>query len=496
MRVFVAGLFHEANAFSDVSAPLEDFAIAPHDPASASSGDWVGYADFLRCVAESGHEAIAGFYAVAQPSGMANAQTYAALRGRLIESCQKAGKIDAVLLFLHGAQGAEGTPDCAGNVAQAVRDCVGDMVPIGVALDLHANVSETLRGAADLIACCKEYPHVDFPQTCDAVWELIRSGAWQDLSLSFVPVPCFPAATTLDGPMAAIVSALKRAERDSQIGLATIAHAFAHADTDFATAAVLVYSSDPGAGDALAQTLAHEFFDASVREAREAAVISLDHIAAQVSARIGQGKKGTLIIADRADNPGAGWAGDGTHLIHALDPLARQQGKAVGLALMYDPALVQTAFERGAGWTGALALGGHSRLAGAAYRGEATVLSLRDDAQQTLFGEGGETGLGRSCLIEIGPFKVVANDRRQQPFSPEVFSEHGLDAQSLDIIVLKSTNHFYGCFAPIAQDILYCDATGAASEDLTQLPYQHLRRPVWPIDPEDVCRASITISAS
>ena len=47
--------------------------------------------------------------------------------------------------------------------------------------------------------------------------------------------------------------------------------------------------------------------------------------------------------------------------------------------------------------------------------------------------------------------------RGQQTFSPELLENMGVDPALQDLIVVKSTNHFFAGFAPIAGSIVYCD---------------------------------------
>ena len=56
-----------------------------------------------------------------------------------------------VLLALHGAQVAQGYPDCEGDILRRVRNAVGGEVVIGVLLDLHASISEDMLEYADLV---------------------------------------------------------------------------------------------------------------------------------------------------------------------------------------------------------------------------------------------------------------------------------------------------------------------------------------------------------
>ncbi len=65
MRVYVGGLFHEANAFSPIATPLSAFRqLGAADRLAAHE---FGYSDFLDAVQETGDTAIPGFYAEAQP---------------------------------------------------------------------------------------------------------------------------------------------------------------------------------------------------------------------------------------------------------------------------------------------------------------------------------------------------------------------------------------------------------------------------------------------
>ena len=56
-----------------------------------------------------------------------------------------------MLLALHGAAVAEHQPAADGEIIERVRRPVGDEVVVGVALDMHANVSERMVNNSTLI---------------------------------------------------------------------------------------------------------------------------------------------------------------------------------------------------------------------------------------------------------------------------------------------------------------------------------------------------------
>lgn len=476
MRVYVGGLFHEANAFSPVKTTLADFRqIAPEQRLTACE---FGYSDFIQAVRDTHDTPIAGFYAIAQPSAPCSAETFRTLLDLLMADLKQCSPPDAVLLFLHGAQAADGHDDCAGDIAAAFRAALGPNVPIGVVHDLHANLSPRMIQAVTLVAACKEYPHTDFPETCRAVWDMVRSGRAARMVPAFHRVPAFQAATTLKGAMKDFVADLRR--KEPAPGLASAFHGFPHADVPHATAGILSYAETEMEAQALASLLAERFFQTSLAAAQSNPGLSVD-----LAIERALGAKGTVVIADRSDNPGAGAAGDSTHLLWSL---GRHADKRSAFVLVHDPDAVNTAHSAGVDAHITLSLGGRANeLSGEPFPFSGRVAALRHDATQDVFGSA--AALGKSALLVQDNLHVIVNTIRQQPFSPDILRQHGLDPTRMDILVVKSTNHFYGAFAPLVSDVIYCDAPGAGNEDLQLLPFRRIKRPVWPLDPAKMCRA-------
>jgi microcystin degradation protein MlrC len=70
---------------------------------------------------------------------------------------------------------------------------------------------------------------------------------------------------------------------------------------------------------------------------------------------------------------------------------------------------------------------------------------------------------------------------RSQAFSPDLFSNLGIDIGKKRILIVKSTNHFYGAFSPIAGEILYAAVDGPYPNNPRKNRYTRLTRPIWPI---------------
>jgi microcystin degradation protein MlrC len=64
----------------------------------------------------------------------------------------------------------------------------------------------------------------------------------------------------------------------------------------------------------------------------------------------------------------------------------------------------------------------------------------------------------------------------------DLFTGMGVGLADKRIVVVKSTNHFYAAFAPVAKKVLYCDSGGPIPRDHRQVPYHRVQRPIWPLD--------------
>jgi microcystin degradation protein MlrC len=96
---------------------------------------------------------------------------------------------------------------------------------------------------------------------------------------------------------------------------------------------------------------------------------------------------------------------------------------------------------------------------------------------------GGSSQLGTSVALH-GPngVDIVVISQRTQTFSPHVFSNVGIDPLQKKILVVKSMQHFYAGFAPIAARILYVAAPGTLVPNFKLLDYRKARRTIWPLN--------------
>ncbi|MCX7172728.1 MAG: M81 family metallopeptidase, partial [Proteobacteria bacterium] len=247
MKIYSACLLHESNSFSPLPTNLdnyrEQFLYRPATGEGRALFDSARHDLALRdAVLRKGHQVADGIYCSAVPSAPTNRRDYETLRDEMMAALQQALPLDAVLLFLHGAQMAEGYDDCEGDVLSAARAIVGPDVPIGVLLDLHCNITPAMVDNADVIVACKEYPHTDFPECSEHLVALVTRLVTREFRpvMAFQPVPLLGFFHTTRQPMRGFVDRIKALEGHDGILSVSLAHGFPAGDNAHLSAGVLV----------------------------------------------------------------------------------------------------------------------------------------------------------------------------------------------------------------------------------------------------------------
>jgi microcystin degradation protein MlrC len=189
-----------------------------------------------------------------------------------------------------------------------------------------------------------------------------------------------------------------------------------------------------------------------------------------------------VILAEVSDNPGGGGPGDGTHLLRAL--LAANVPQTC-FGFVFDPETARQAHAAGAGATIRVRLGGRTdTLHGAPVEADAYVKCLTDGqfVYTTPMGRGSHVDLGPMARLVIGNVDVLVSSVRTQTLDTEVFLLHGIDVARQRVVALKSQQHFRAGFEHVAGEIIRVDTPGLTSSNLSSLPFERLRRPIWPLD--------------
>src|SRR5436190_1001802 len=144
MRIGVASIMQETNTFSPLVCTLADFEahglLEGRAVLDALRGTNTEAAGAIAALDEAGVEALPLVRAWAMSSGRVARNTLDELCRRLVHRIELAAPLDGLVLSLHGAMAAEGDDDADLTLLRAARRAVGPSAPIGVCLDLHANL--------------------------------------------------------------------------------------------------------------------------------------------------------------------------------------------------------------------------------------------------------------------------------------------------------------------------------------------------------------------
>jgi microcystin degradation protein MlrC len=484
MRVFSATLATETNTFAPMPTGLSSF----HERGYYKAGQHPDHMSFFAGPLWAarlrgkplGWDLVEGMVAGAQPSGTTTRHAYETLREELLSDLRAALPVDMVLLGLHGAMVADGYDDCEGDLLQRVRTLVGPSVVVGAELDPHNHLTPEMVANADLLVAFKEYPHTDILERALELVDLCHAIAEGRIAPVASVVDCDMIVTmhTSRDPARAFVDRIMALEGKDGILSISISHGFAWGDVPEMGTKLLLYSdakADPGAakGAALARHLANELI--AMREGLNVPYPGIEASLDEALAFDG----GPVVLADGADNPGGGAAGDSTFILKRL--LDRGITSAC-LGPLWDPIAVRIAFDAGVGATLMLRVGGKiGPLSGDPLDLMVTVKALRPEMFMTGLSNT-PTAMGDCALLEYAGIELMLCSIRNQAMGTDLFTHLGVDLGAKKIIVVKSSQHFYASYSKVAKHVIYVGAPGAVTLDLKTLPYRKIRRPKWPID--------------
>lgn len=483
MRIFTASLATETNTFSPIPTDRASFEMAfyaapgehPETPTLCSSPMVV-----LRRRAKTyGLTVIEGTATWAEPGGLVQRQAYEDLRDEILAQLSAALPVDAVILGLHGAMVAQGYDDCEGDLLARVRDIVGPGVVVAAELDPHSHLTPKRVAASDILACFLEFPHTDFYERGEHLVDLALAAARGEIKPVMSTFDCRMIAVlpTSREPMRSFVDRIVSLQGKDGVLSVSVVHGFMAADVaEMGTQIVVVTDNDRDKGDALAKALGMELF--AMRDKAVMTMVGVSEGIDQAVAAHAANPAKPAVIADVWDNPGGGVAGDGTVILRRL--IARNIER-VGVATIWDPVAVTFCRAAGEGAVIKLRFGGKAGpLAGEPIDAKVKVLKVATEGWQS-FGQSRVT-LGPAALVRLedSEIDVILNTNRTQAFEPDIFTNLGLDPLAKDILLVKSTNHFYAGFVPIAAEVIYVSAPSSYPSDPARTDYTKLSRPIWP----------------
>jgi len=491
-HVLTAEFLHETNTFCDLPTTWDSFAerglLFGADAIAARKDNNTELAGFLDAAQAYGWDLTHVISAHAQPGGRVTREAFDTLTAPIVAAAREhRGRLDGILLGLHGAMVPDFCDDGEGELLRRLRAVVGPELPIAITLDPHANVSRTMCDLAQILVSFKTYPHTDMRVAARHAADVLQRtmlGEIQPRTLR-VTRPMLEEANggrTDVGPMIGRLTRARAYEQQADVFVVSINGAFPNADIAEVGASVTVTAQgDMARHAAFASELADDIWACRNESINQFHTVA--QAAAFCKAYQPQGR-GPIIVADYADNPGGGSYGDSTNLLAAL----LQAGVADAcFGPMVDAQTVQQLQGHAPGDRVRIRLGGKTdpRFGGTPLDLTGTLVSL--DANGNYVGSGAMIGgLQRSwgplAVVQVAGIEILVVSVRAQMLDLQQFLAFGIDPSRKQVVALKSMQHFRAAFEPIAGEVIVCDSGALCTLDYAVMPYSKAPRPVFPLD--------------
>jgi microcystin degradation protein MlrC len=488
MRVVIAELKQESNTFAPLTT-VDDFngfhLFYENEVIEKLQGTNSEIAGFLNVLEAKGHEAIPIMAAFAVSGGPLNAEAYRFLTNRLYSGIQSAGKIDGVLLALHGAMVSVDELDADGAIIEKVREIVGTDVPIMVTMDLHAKITKKKIKNATTISGFRTCPHIDLIETGERAARMLCGilDGTSNPTMAWQKVPMVtPACLQIDfkpGPYRDLLQENFALDLRGAIDSSAFTVQPWLDIPELGYGAIVITENDFAHARELTSQLAKKMWDLR----SELINISLLSPSQAIESALKK-NSGPVVMSDLADGTGAGSPGDSSVVLAAL--IAANPSKRC-LVSVCDPEVASLAASVGVGAEISTSIGAKKSFEFSSPT-QITGKVIRSGVEHFRFTQKGYNGMrvemGLCAVLEIGEIRVLVTSLPAFTTDPEFYRCVGLEPSTAQIVIVKSHAQFQDSYDAIASEIVFLDTPGMSSDNVAQLPFTNIDRPLYPWDSE------------
>jgi len=272
-------------------------------------------------------------------------------------------------------------------------------------------------------------------------------------------------------PMKSIIADMQAEEKSGEILSLSFAHGFPWGDVPHVGAVVLAVAD----GDATHAQNTAERWAGRIWALREATRKRFDTPDQAID--IALACPGLTVVAETSDNAGGGAPSDCTAMLAAM---LRRGVQNAAIGVFWDPVAVSFCQEAAEGALFPLRLGGKCGvMSGNPLDLMVRVHRVMNSHVQTAL-SGGVRQLGPAAWVEAEGIHIIIGSERNQVFNPDAFTGLGCMLADKRMVVVKSSQHFYAAFAPIAARVRYCAAEAGILRDFAAIPYERFTEAYWP----------------
>lgn len=483
-RLALIEIHQETNSFSTVATELRNFESLAlyYDEEVHAGGDKHklqvdGFRKAIKRFGMGQIEFVPIIAAWSHSGGKITAEVFDHFKSHILKRL-KENNLDGIYYSVHGAMGVENMHDPEGDLLVKIREVVGHDIPIGVSCDLHANVTEKLVNHATFINAYRTNPHRDHNRVGLKSGELLIKTVFGEIkpTMSFQKMPLLKGGgITIDfiAPMRRIFKAMKKMERNDKV--LSVSNFMVHIWIDapeVGWSCVVVTDNDPE----LAKQFCHQLCEMNwaVKDHPHPKPHTPEGAITRIKRAGWYTYFGTSIISDLSDLVAAGAPGESTHILQALIKERKVLRSYVPLCDEETVKRLETSqfnqqvnIEVGAKLDKVY----NQRIP---FTGKLVYL---DDSRY-----------GKTAVIVQDKLHLIITTLPCPAFKPSFFTKLGLSLWKADVIVVKNLFPFRLFFWLYNRQTLYVETKGVTNIDVFQLDYQHIPRPIYPLDKVETWR--------
>ena len=474
-RILIGSFHHESNSFNPNLSDETDFTVHVKDEIFNHIRDNDMISGIITNLKDEGYTCVPTVFMRGVPNGEVKKDFFLKYFNQMVSIAREnKNQIDGITFSLHGSMRIEELGEAEGLILETLRRLFPD-IPLFVGLDMHASISQKMIDNCDGFVGYKTAPHVDCTETGNHVVKLLNYAlkTQEEINHSVVKIPLLIAGEksgTDNYPMTKLISKLRKLEENKEVLAASLLMGFPWSDNMDNTLSISLVSTYPiEKTHHLAQELANEVWEHRhdfkfVSEAyppQEALDKALDYT---------KEKKYPVYISDSGDNPTAGSSASNTEFLNLI--LDNCHIDILDNTLIY-----------------------------AGFRDAKAVKACKNKENQYIeltFGNPSATQIvyvkkyiedyhfrgipsGDIVLVSIVNTDIILVEKHIGFTETRMFTELGLNPTNHPIIICK-----LGYLTPdhqkIARASLFALTKGHTIQDLETIDYNHVIRPVYPLD--------------
>lgn len=464
MKILVGSFQCEANTFCKQRATVSDFEL------------FEGEALLQKMAAvpvfrEAEIEIVPLIYASSLPCGMVSAEAFEHYKNIFIKKISDEKEYDGIYLYLHGAMYVEGLGSGEEALLQAIRNVTGYDIPISVALDYHANLSDMFLGLVNAVQGFRTAPHTDQDDTekraAKSLIKCIQQKVCPKLSYIRIPFLGGDAATTDKEPFISLTRCLEEFDGLSSVISCAFFNGQPWYDSPYTGNCAVVSCKDKMEGMKKARELAYIFWKGrenlkikNAMSVKNAIEVSLKH------------RDGVLFVTDSGDNTTAGADGAGTLL---LNEYLRENAEGVLICGILEKDVVNMLLKKEIGFETDIVL-----CKGKKEKQEIeTVINVKLKGKGRVYGWAGDE-VGEGVIVSSKNIDIVFTNARAAFTTPLHFEKMGISPTTYRVIVLKM-GYLFPKLYEISEKFIFALTPGCSTNDFFELDYKYLKKRMYPV---------------